>query len=433
MTEANITCPKCGELIPVTASLAAPIVDAARREFEKKAAAKDAEFAERELAIKAKVSSMEESQKDFDRRLADSVAASMAVELERIQAEERTNAVKLVAEEVDQKTRELSELQSTLVDRDKKLKEAQDAQADLLKQKREFEDAKRELELSVEKKVQDQLSSVRQKATKEAEDSLNLRVREKDQTIASMQQTIAELKRKSEQGSQQLQGEVLELEIENMLRRKFPFDTIEPIAKGEHGGDLLQIVNLPNGQRTGCILWETKRTKNWSDGWLSKLREDQRSAKAEIAVMVSQSLPKGIDTFGSVDGVWITSPHCAIPVAMSLRETLVQVANTRLASVGQQTKTEMVYQYLTGPQFKQRVEAIVEAFTSMQSDLDRERKVIMKQWAKREEQINRVVGATVGMWGDFQGIVGRSLHDIEGLEFEGLLEDQSIQIVLPEN
>jgi hypothetical protein len=215
-----------------------------------------------------------------------------------------------------------------------------------------------------------------------------------------------------------LQGEVQELE--NLLCARFPFDTIEPVPKGEFGGDTLQRVVSAGGQPSSAILWESKRTKNWSDGWLVKLREDQRTAKAEIDVLVSQVLPKGVESFDVVDGVWVTSPRAALPVATVLRHTLLEVSMARQVSDGQQTKTEMVYQYLTGPRFRHRVEAIVEAFSSMQEDLDKVRKVIMKQWAKREAQIERVMGATVGMYGDLQGIAGKSLQEIEGLELPAL-------------
>jgi hypothetical protein len=283
-----------------------------------------------------------------------------------------------------------------------------------------LDDAKRELELTVEKRVQENLAIVRSHARREAEESLKLKVMEKDQAIASMQQKIEELKQKAEQGSQQLQGEVQELELEALLRAKFPLDSIEPVPKGDFGGDMLHYVFSQSGQQSGAILWESKRTRNWSDAWLVKLREDQRNAKAEVSVLVSQALPKGVETFDVVEGVWVTHPRAALPVATILRHTLLQVSLTRQASEGQQTKTEMVYQYLTGPRFRQRVEAIVEAFTTMQEDLDKERKVIMKQWAKREQQIERVMGATVGMYGDLQGIAGKSLQEIEGLEFEAI-------------
>ena len=162
------------------------------------------------------------------------------------------------------------------------------------------------------------------------------------------------------------------------------------------------------------------RTKSWSDGWLVKLREDQRQAKAELAVIVSQALPKEVDTFDLIDGVWVTHPRSALPVAMALRQSLMEVAAARQATEGQQTKMELVYDYLMGSRFRQRVQAIVEAFGTMQEDLDKERKVIMRQWAKREEQINRVMQATVGMYGDLQGIAGKTLQEIEGLEFPAL-------------
>jgi len=192
------------------------------------------------------------------------------------------------------------------------------------------------------------------------------------------------------------------------------------VPKGEYGGDALQRVTGPLGQICGTILWESKRTKNWSDGWLVKLRDDQRTAKADIAIIVSQILPKGVEAFDLVDGIWVTNTKSVVSVAVALRHSLIEVASARQALEGQQTKTEMVYQYLTGPRFRHRVEAIVEAFSSMQEDLDREKKAITKQWAKREEQIERVMSATVGMYGDLQGIAGKSIQEIKGLELNAL-------------
>ncbi|MDH3901081.1 MAG: DUF2130 domain-containing protein, partial [Gammaproteobacteria bacterium] len=186
---------------------------------------------------------------------------------------------------------------------------------------------------------------------------------------------------------------------------------------------VVQRVIGANGQHSGTILWESKRTRNWSDTWLPKLREDQRTAKAEVAVIVSQALPKDIETFETVDGVWVTHYRAALPVAAILRQSLIEITLARQANEGQQTKTEMIYTYLTGPRFRQRVDAIVEAFSTMKGDLEKERKVIMKQWAKRDEQIDRVIQATVGMYGDLQGIAGKSLQEIEGLDIQLLEED----------
>jgi hypothetical protein len=230
-----------------------------------------------------------------------------------------------------------------------------------------------------------------------------------------MQTKIEELKKKAEQGSQQLQGEALEIQLELILSQKFPLDVFEPVPKGEHGGDIIQRVVSPAGARCGTILWESKRTKRWEKGWLAKLRDDQRAAKAEIAVIASAVLPDGVDSFDQIDGVWIVHPKCVVPVAMSLRHMLMEVSTARTASEGQQTKMELVYHYFTGPKFKLRVSAIVEAFDEMQSDLIAERKAIQKHWKKRETQIERMMEATVGMYGELQGIAGKSLGEIEGL------------------
>lgn len=425
MNEPTILCPNCQTEIRLTESLAAPLLAATRRDFQAQLARKDALIAEREQGLQARELELAESRRSLEAQVAEQVEAKLMSERAQLTTEITRRAQLAAAAELDARARELAELQAVLRSRDEKLAEAQAAQAELIRKQRELDDAKREFDLTVEKRVQDNLTEVRAQAKREAEESLRLRVAEKDQTIASMQQKIEELKQKAEQGSQQMQGEVQELELEALLRAKFPFDTVEPVPKGEFGGDALQRVVSPGGQACGTILWESKRTRNWSDAWLVKLREDQRAAKAEIAVIVSQALPKGIETFDVVEGVWVVSPRAALPVATLLRHSLLQVSLARQASEGQHTKTEMVYQYLTGPRFRHRVEAIVEAFTSMQEDLDRERKAIMKQWAKRDAQIERVMNATVGMYGDLQGIAGKSLQEIEGLELTALAGDET--------
>ena len=219
---------------------------------------------------------------------------------------------------------------------------------------------------------------------------LKLKVTEKELQIAGMQQQIEELKKQRRAGVAAAPGRG----AGTGTRGDCCAD-----ASRTTGSNLCQKANSaatccigcvsPLGQACGTILWESKRTKNWSDGWLAKLRDDQRAAKAELALIVTQALPKGVERFDQIDGVWVTEPRCAVPVAMALRQTLIEIAAARHASEGQQTKMELVYQYLTGPRFRHRVEAIVEKFSDMQADLDRERKVMTQQWAKREEQIQR--------------------------------------------
>lgn len=418
MIEPTITCPNCSTEIKLTESLAAPIIQATRKEYEDKLESKEEDFSKKEADLEQQKKNLEEAQKTIDSK----VFERLKEERITIVKEETRKAKEAIAFDLDNKSKELSDLQGVLNERNGKLEEAQKAQAELLKKQRELDDEKRELNLTIEKRVQASILEVRKKVKQEVETELKLKVTEKEEQISSMQRTIEDLKRKSEQGSQQLQGEALEMELEDTLRSKFPFDNIEPVAKGEFGADVFQRVVSPAGLLCGTILWELKRTKNWSEGWLTKLRGDQRNAKAEISVLVSQTLPKTITSFGQIDSVWVTSPEYAMPLVIALRQTLIEVANSKKSQEGQQTKMELVYDYLTGSRFRHRIEAIVEKFSDMQTDLDREKKAMTRLWAKRESQIQAVIESTVGMYGDLQGIAGQALQEIEGLEMP-LLEN----------
>jgi hypothetical protein len=227
----------------------------------------------------------------------------------------------------------------------------------------------------------------------------------------------------------EISSKVLELELETALRAHFPCDTFDPVSKGEFGGDLLQTVVTPLGQKCGALLWETERTKNWSDSWLAKLRSDQRAAGAEFAILVSSTRPKGVETFDCVDGIWVTDFRFVLPLGVALRQALIEITAARQVHEGRETKMELVYRYLTGPKFRHRVEAIVEKFSEMQADLDRERKAMTRLWAKREAQIRGVIESTVGMYGDLQGIAGKATQEIDGLNVP-LLEspDEPVEI-----
>ena len=376
---------------------------------------------EREDALRERHEKLAEEKAALDRELEAKLEQGRKV----IEVEAARKARLQLGNELERSRADLAEVQEVLKQREAKLAEAQEAQAALVRKERALEDAKRELELTVQKRVTAEIETVRDKARRDVEEELKLKIGERDEKISSMSRQIEELKRKAEQGSQQLQGEVVEIELEALLRSKFPHDSIEPVPKGEYGGDVVQCVGGPTGQRCGTILWESKRTKNWSDGWLAKLRGDQRAAKADVAVIVSHVLPRDIETFGLLDEVWITHPRTVIPIAVALRQRLLEVALARQAGEGQSTKMELVYQYLMGPHFRQRVEAIVEAFNTMHEDLEKERRVIMKQWDKRREQIDRVVESTVGMYGDLQGIAGKTLKEIDGLDFKLLESDET--------
>jgi hypothetical protein len=406
MSEATITCPKCKTEIPLTETLTAPLLEAERKKFR--------DHLDREVGkLRQREAELEKATQNLDTQVEQRVEAVRS----KIAEEEAQKARQVLQSDLTARTAEIQTLKETLQNRDEKLAEAQKAQAEIVRKERELEDAKREIDLTIEKRVSASAAEIRSRVKQEADESWQLKNRESEQRISQLQTTIDTLKRQVEQGSQQLQGEVFELELEETLRRQFPIDTIEPVAKGHSGADVVQRVCTPSGP-VGAILWEVKRTQNWTDGWLAKLRADLRAAGADVAMIVSHVLPKDIHSFDFRDGVWITSPRCAIPLAVALRELLIAVSAARVAGEGQMTKMEMMYGYLTGPGFRHRIEAIVEQFTEMQSDLERERRAITKMWSKREQQIRSVLESTAGMYGDLQGIAGQSIKEIEGLSVE---------------
>ena len=411
MNEPTITCPQCRSEIKLTESLAAPLIEATRRQYEQKLAQQEADVSKRETALKQQREALAKAQQSIDEQ----VNTKLKSERATIAAEEAKKAREALADELTKSRLEKEETQLLLKQRDVKLAEAQKTELELRRERQKLREEKEAFELEKQRAIDAERTKIREAAVKDADEHSRMKIAEKDKTITDLQAKLQDALRKAEQGSQQLQGEVQELELEAQLRTKFPRDTIEPVAKGEHGGDVLQRVFSPTGQLCGTILWESKRTKNWSDGWLPKLREDQRAAKAEIAIIVTQVLPKSIEAFDLTDGVWVTEPRCLIPVAVALRQSLIELSAARQASDGQRTKMEMVYQYLTGPRFRLRIEAIVEKFVDMQGDLDKERKTMTRLWAKREEQIRGVIESTAGMYGDLQGIAGRTLQEIDGL------------------
>jgi hypothetical protein len=412
INEPTITCPNCKTEIKLTESLAAPLVASTRRQYEQQLADKETEISGREATIAKSKKSIDEQ---VETRLATERAAIVTAEAQKART--------AVADEIARVQQEKTATEELLQDRNVKLLAAQKTELDLRKERQQLQDEKDQFELDKQRAIDEERVTIRATAQKDADDQSRLKIAEKDKTITDLQVKLQAALRQAEQGSQQLQGEVQELELESLLQSAFPQDTFEPVPKGEHGGDVIHRVMGPIGI-CGTILWESKRTKNWSDGWLAKLREDQRAAKAEIALIVTQTLPKEVESFNLIDGVWVSSHRCAIPVAIALRYSLIELAAARQAGEGQQSKMELVYQYLTGPRFRHRIEAIVEKFGDMHEDLQRERKTMTKLWAKREEQIRCVVESTAGMYGDLQGIAGKTLQEIEGLNVKLIAEVQ---------
>jgi hypothetical protein len=287
----------------------------------------------------------------------------------------------------------------------------------LRKDKRDLEEHQRELEVSVARKLDEERAKISEEAKRRADEEQRLRMREKEKVIGDLKTQIEELKRRAEQGSQQLQGEVLELDLESQLASAFPHDAIEPVAKGVRGADVIQHVRTNLGTDCGILLWEAKRARNWSRDWVPKLKGDQRDIRAEVAILVTEVMPPGLNGFGQHEGVWVCEGPSILPLAIALRDGLVGIAAAKQAEAGKAGKMEQLYAYLAGTEFRQRVEAIVDAFSTMQADLDAEKRAYHKHWAKRQKHIEQAITQTAMLYGGVQGIVGQAtLPEIATLE-----------------
>jgi hypothetical protein len=310
---------------------------------------------------------------------------------------------------------QLTAAQAAGAEKDAKLVAAQSAEIEALRLKAEAEEAKRETELTVARRLDEERVKVRDQALRERDAEYRLKLGDKDAQLQSMQVQIEELRRRGSQGPQQLVGDVLEIDLLETLQDACPTDRFERARKGQRGADVLQTVLSSSGFVCGTILWESKRTKNWSEPWLAKLREDQRDEKADIAALATESLPEGVSTFSLREGVWVISLAEVIPVAWSLRHLLIEVAGIRRAGALADSSKDHVFTYLTSAPFRQRITRVVEAYGEMRSELEKEKRSASTQFSKREKQLDRVLGGITGFYGDLQGIVGSGLPPVDGL------------------
>jgi hypothetical protein len=311
---------------------------------------------------------------------------------------------------------DVEDLRQQLAEKSDQLSEARKIELDMRRQQRELDEKLENLGLEVERQIEDERKHIAREAREKAEEESRLKIKEYQKQLSDLKDELESAKRKAEQGSQQLQGEVAELDLETILKCSFPYDLIEPVGKGVRGADIHQRVHTPAGQFCGIIIWESKNARNWNDRWLSKLKEDQLASKADIAVIVSTVLPEDVSNFACVDGVWIASFPCVIGLATALRETLVRVTHAHRSLEGKDEKIEILYRYLSGSEFKQRVEMIVTTFVDMKTELDSEKRAMTKLWSQREKSIEKVISNVAGMYGDLQGIIGAALPTIETLE-----------------
>jgi len=300
-------------------------------------------------------------------------------------------------------------------EKDAKVARAQQAELAALKAKREAEDAKREVELTVTRQLETERAKVRDQAMRERDDEHRLKMADKDKQIADMQQKLEEARRTGDSTSGQLTGHVMETDLCDLLSAAFPDDEFERVKKGQTGGDVVQTVRNRLRQPCGKILWESKRTKCWSDPWLVKLREDQRAVKAEVAALATETPPEGLRHFDTIDGVWVTGFPTILPMASALRQGLIETANARRAAAGTGTVKDLTYRYLTGSEFRQRVRGALEPVIQLREQLDSEKRATHRRWGAQDKLLERFMTNMGGMYGDLQGIVGSGLPDVEGL------------------
>ncbi|MFA5117793.1 MAG: DUF2130 domain-containing protein [Candidatus Omnitrophota bacterium] len=371
---------------------------------------KDAE--QFDLELRKKQRQIEEKEHELDKKL-----EQKENELKEKFSEEKKFIESAVKKEIqEQQSMEINDLRNQIVEKSKRLEKAELLELDFRKKQRELEEKEKAFELEFSRQLDAKRQEISEKVASEIEGNHRLKDAEKEKQLSDMRRQIEDLKRKAEQASQKNQGEVLEIELEEALKIEFPFDIIEPVASGIKGADVLQTVKTQSGKECGKILWETKHTKNWNDSWLQKLKNDQRVAKADIAILVSETLPAGFKQFREIDGVWVVAIPWALSLSLALRTILIQVTRERSLQSGKKEKMEVVYNYLTGLEFRNRIEAIVESFTSMKNDLDSERRAMERVWAKREKQIQLVISNIAGMHGDLEGITGIHLPMVKTLE-----------------
>ena len=395
MADQSITCPGCGKKIPLTRALRAEIEESLRKQLDEALAQREGELRE---------------------------ACEQRINEEVRRAE--TNALQKMEREVG---KELGALKDQVSEQAKALDEARRQELALRKRERELERQREELELTVTREIDNE----RARLVAETQDRLaehhRLKDAEKERQLSDLRKQIEDLKRKAEQGSQQLQGEAGECELESLLRAGFPTDDVRSVTQGVRGADLHQIVIDGRGVRCAAILWECKNAKNWSDGWLAKLRQDQRALHADVAVLVSACLPKGIVRFGLVEGVLVCDFASAAALAAVIRANLLQLSHARNAAINKGEKLELLHRYLSGVAFRQRVEAMVEAFAAMRADLEQERRASERQWSRRARQIEAVTLGIAGMYGDLQGLVP-ALPSIPMLELPAASENEEADV-----
>ena len=407
--ETKIVCPNCGTEINVNEVLSHQVEDDLKKKYAIQLAEEKKKYdTELELLNAQKEEFEKKKQKEnelFQEKL------QLKLKEERLIIEKQIKT-KITEEQSEQ----VAVMQKELLEQSEKLKELSRSRAEIERLKREKDEMKETLTADAERALNQKLIEEKEKIRKNEQDRNELAIKELQKQLDDQKRLTEEMKRKQEQGSMQLQGEVQELAIEEWLAASFPLDTITEIKKGARGGDCIQTVNTRTRQNCGTIYYESKRTKDFQPSWIEKFKSDIRDKGANIGVLVTEVLPSDLDRMGLKEGIWICTYDEFKGLCKVLRESIIQISNAMVSQENRGDKMILLYDFLTSNTFHMQVEAIVEGFTQMQVDLDSEKRAMQRIWKMREKQLEKVINNTIDMYGSIKGIAGSAIQDIKQLD-----------------
>lgn len=407
--QTKIKCPNCGIEIDVQDIISHQLEEDLKKEFNAKLSEEKKKFENESETLKKEREEFEKLKTKENELFNEKLVEKLKEEKEKFSSE-----VKKKLEE--EQSEQFAELQKELNEKSEQIKELNKSKAEIERLKREKDELKESIEAEAQKTLNEKLNEEKDKIRKSESDKVELKLREYEKQIEVQKNLVEEMKRKQEQGSMQMQGEVQELVIEEWLTSNFPLDTIDEIKKGARGADCLQIVNTRTRQNCGTIYYESKRTKDFQKGWIEKFKEDIREKGANIGVLVTDTMPSDMERMGMREGIWICSFEEFKGLCFVLRESLIQISNALSSQENKGDKMSMLYDFLTSNEFKMQIEAIVEGFTQMKNDLESEKRAMQRIWSTREKQIDKVVTNTINMYGSIKGIAGTAIGTVKALE-----------------
>jgi len=417
MSDSKINCPNCGTSIDVQDIISHQLEEEIKQKYQ-------AQLVEEKKKYESEFEILNKSKEDFEKRK----KQENQLFQERLEKQLRAGKKELEQQLSEKMKREQADqfdtMQKELNEKSEKLKELNRSKAEIEKLKREKSELKEEAEAQAQKKLNEQLQTEKEKIKKVEEEKNLLKFKELQKQLDDQKKLTEEMKRKQEQGSMQMQGEVLELAIEEYLESTFPLDSIDEIKKGARGADCVQIVNSRTRLNCGKIYYESKRTKDFQPSWIEKFKADMREKNADIGVLVTEALPKGIDRMTNKDGIWICTFDEFKSLSLVLRESVIRVSAALATTENKGDKMSVLYDYLTGTEFRLQIEGIVEGFTTMKNDLESEKRAMNRIWKTRDKQLEKVLTNTTSMFGSVKGIAGNAIGSIDALELGGSIEDE---------